>query len=98
MRRATAALLVVCLVAFAAFSASADPPPPTYPVDQFLDAFQNTERSYGDFETGQYNFEAGFYGAAKRAVQRYPQRYGPDADPGHEAQVAIDSLTHMRPR
>ena len=101
MRRATTALLAVCLATFAAFTASAapaDPPPPTYPIDSFLDAFQNSERSLGDTEVGQYNFDAGFYGGARRAVQRWPEHYGPGMDPRHEAQVAIDSLTHNRPK
>ena len=101
MRRATTALLSVCLATFAAFSASAspaDPPPPTYPIEQFLDSFQNTERSLGDTDVGRYNFDAGFYGGVRRAAQRYPEHYGPGMDRRHEAQVAIDSLMHNRPK
>ncbi|MFY9588929.1 MAG: alpha/beta hydrolase [Actinomycetota bacterium] len=101
MRRATTALLAVCLATFAAFTASAspaDPPPPTYPIEQFLDAFQNTERSLGDTDVGRYNFDAGFYGGVRRAAQRYPEHYGPGMDARHEAQVAVDSLTHNRPK
>src|SRR5688500_3379177 len=98
MRRATTALLAVCLVSFAAFSASAEPPPPTYPIDQFLDTFQNTEHSFADQEGGRYAFDAGFYGTARRVAQRYPSRYGnPDLDARHEAQVVLDALAHNRP-
>ena len=99
MRRATTALLAVCLVAFAALSASAEPPPPTYPIDQFLDAFQNTERSFADREGGRYAFDAGVYGTARRVAQRYPARYtNPDLEARQEAQVAVDALTHNRPK
>ena len=100
MRRATTALLAVCLVSFAAFSAAAAPAdPPPYPVQQFLDAFQNTERSLQNRNEGDYNFYAGIWGAERRVAQRYPQHYtDPNLDPRHEAQVTIDSLAHMRPK
>lgn len=100
MRRATTALLAVCLVSFAAFSAAAAPAdPPPYPVQQFLDAFQNTERSLQSRNEGDYNFYAGMWGAERRVAQRYPQHYtDPNLDARHEAQVTIDSLAHNRPK
>jgi hypothetical protein len=103
MRRATTALVLVCLVPFGAFTAFAaanktDPPPPTYPIDQGLMWTQNTQRSLTDPAVGQYNFEAGFYGAARRALQRYPSHYlSAGINPRREAQAAIDALLHMRP-
>ena len=101
MRRPITLLALVCLVSFAAFSAFAqanDPPPPTYVIDQALQWTQNPQRSISDPETGRYNFEAGMYGAAKRAVQRYPSHYlTAGIDVRREGQVAIDSLLHMRP-
>lgn len=100
MRRATTALLSVCLVSFAAFSAAATPAdPPPYPVQQFLDAFQNTERSLQNRDEGEYNFYAGMWGAERRVAQRYPGHYtDPNLDARHEAQVTIDSLAHNRPK
>jgi len=101
MRRATTALCIVSLVlfgAFTAFAAANDPPPPTYPIDQGLMWTQNTQRSLTDPSIGRYNFEAGFYGAGRRAIQRYPSHYlASGINPRREAQVAIDSLLHMRP-
>jgi hypothetical protein len=105
MRRATTALVLVCLVPFGAFTAVAfagasanDPPPPTYVVDQVQMWTQNPQRSVTDPAIGQYNFEAGIYGVARRMIQRYPSHYlTAGIDVRREAQVAIDSLLHMRP-
>ena len=101
MRRTITTLLVFALVSFGAFTAFAgpnDPPPPTYPIDESLMWTQNTQRSVSDQSIGNYSFEAGFYGAARRAYQRYPSHYlTAGIDPTREAQVAIDSLTHNRP-
>ena len=83
--------------AFAA--ANNEPPPPTYPVDDVLSGLQNTERSLPDQRVGRYTFESGIYGAARRAYQRYPSHYLTSGiDVRREAQVAIDSLGHMRPK
>src|SRR5439155_21742067 len=100
MRRATTAIIAVCLVSFGAIVAGAavPPPPPTYPVKEATMWTQNTQRSLTDQNVGRYNFEAGFYGAVRRAAQRYPSHYlTTGVDPRREAQVAIDSLLHMRP-
>jgi len=104
MRRATTALVVACLVpfgtfvAFAQVNAGSGSGPSTYPVQQALMWTQNTQRSATDQSVGQYNFEAGFYGAARRAVQRYPSHYlTTGINVPAEAQAAIDSIGHMRP-
>ena len=104
MRRS---LIACCFVAFvlflgaAAFASAnnADPPPPTYPVDDMLSAFQNSTRSVTDPAIGRYNFDTGIYGAARRAVQRYPEHYlTAGIDVRRDAQVALDSLLHLRPK
>ena len=99
-RTATASIVAVfVLIATVAFAAANDPPPPTYPVDDVLSATGNTQRSLTDTAGGRYTFESGFYGAAKRAVQRYPSHYlTAGIDVPREAQVLIDSLGHMRPK
>jgi hypothetical protein len=103
VRRATTALVLVCLVPFGTITAFAgantsDPPPPTYVLDQSLQWTQNPQRSVADRATGTYNFNAGLYGAARRPIQRFPSHYlTAGIDVRREAQVAIDSLLHMRP-
>ncbi|MEX2556211.1 MAG: hypothetical protein WEB06_11325 [Actinomycetota bacterium] len=103
MRRSLIACSFVAFVLFlgaGAFAAAndTDPPPPTYPIDNVLNATQNTQRSVLDADIGRYNFEAGVYGVARRAVQRYPEHYlTAGIDIPRELQVAIDSLAHMRP-
>ena len=98
MRRAT--LVFVLIATLGAFAvANADPPPPTYPIDNVLSDFQNTQRSLTEQRYGNYNFEAGMYGAARRAAQRYPDHYlTAGIDVPREAQVALDSLLHVRPK
>jgi hypothetical protein len=99
-RTATASIVAVfVLIATVAFASANDPPPPTYPVDDVLSATGNTQRSLTDSAGGRYTFESGMYGAAKRAVQRYPSHYlTAGIDVQREAQVLIDSLGHMRPK
>jgi hypothetical protein len=90
-------VLIATTTAFAGANAT-EPPPPTYPIDNILNATQNTQRSITDPDIGRYNFEAGMYGVARRAVQRYPEHYLTSGiDIPRELQVAIDSLAHMRP-
>ena len=99
MRRSAAAffLLALMLASTGTNAAPADPPLP-YPIeglthwpDSFLDSFTNPA-------FGRYNFDAGLYGAVRRAIQRYPERYlNPDMDARHELQVAIDAIAHNRP-
>lgn len=97
-------LAVVAFVLIATVSAFAGantggPPPPTYPIDNVLNDFQNSQRSLEDPSIGRYNFEAGMYGAARRAVQRWPDHYLTDGiEVQREVQVALDSLLHMRPK
>ncbi len=103
MRRSLIACSFVAFVLFlsaAAFASAnnAEPPPPTYAVDNVLNAMQNTQRSITDADIGRYNFEAGFVGVARRGVQRYPDHYlTAGIDIPRELQVAIDSIAHMRP-
>ncbi|MGH2793600.1 MAG: hypothetical protein ACRDKG_04780 [Actinomycetota bacterium] len=103
MRRSPLSLAFVAFVLIAtatAFAAtnSAEPPPPEYPITNVLNDFQNPQRSITDPAIGRYNFEAGIYGAARRAVQKYPEHYlTTGVDVRHEIQVALDSLLHIRP-
>lgn len=102
MRRRTLVPIVVAFVAIATASFAGananEPPPPTYPVDNVVNDFQNSERSLTEPAIGRYQFEAGMYGAIRRAVQRYPEHYlAGGIDVRSEAQVLLDSLLHMRP-
>ena len=102
MRRSLPAALVafVLIATVNAFASAntAEPPPPTYPVDDVLSSLQNTQRSIEDPAIGRYNFDAGMYGAARRMMQRYPEHYLTGGiDIPREIQVAIDALLHMRP-
>jgi hypothetical protein len=101
MRRSIPVFLVATIVAFAPVAAQASPdasPDPGYLVRNALFWTQNTQRSVMDPAAGRYNFEEGLYGAARRVIQRYPEHYlDMHLDVRHEAQVAVDSLAHMRP-
>ena len=96
MRRSAAAFLLLALV-FVSKGTSAAPNLP-YPVESFTWWLDNALDGFTDPALGRYNFEAGLYGAARRAIQRYPERYlDPDMDVRHELQVAIDAIAHNRP-
>ena len=99
MRRSAAVFLLLALMLVSTGTSAAPPDPPLpYPIeglthwpDSFLDSFTNPA-------FGRYNFDAGLYGAVRRAIQRYPERYlNPDMDARHELQVAIDAIAHNRP-
>lgn len=103
MRRPVLCSSVVAFVLIATVSAFAvandEPPPPAYPITNVLNDFQNSQRSLTDPDIGRYNFEAGMYGVARRAVQRWPDHYlTAGIDVQREAQVALDSLLHVRPK
>jgi hypothetical protein len=99
MRRAAPIFIVLIAMLGAFAAANAEPPPPTYPIDDVLSDFQNPQRSLTDQEAGRYNFEAGMYGAVRRGVQRYPDHYlTAGIDVPRETQVAVDSLLHVRPK
>jgi dienelactone hydrolase len=101
MRRATTAIVSVCLASFGAFTAFAaanEPPGPLYPARQATMWTQNTQRSLRDSGAGTYNFEEGIIGAARRPIQRYPSHYlTAGIDVRKEAQTLIDGGLHMRP-
>jgi X-Pro dipeptidyl-peptidase-like protein len=101
MRRATTALVAVCLVssgAFSAFAVANKKPGPLYFANEATMWTQNTQRFLGDRRAQNYNFEAGILGAARRPVQRYPSHYlTAGIDVRREAQVLIDGTLHMRP-
>jgi dienelactone hydrolase len=96
MRRALTVLaLLVVLVAGLPGPASAQ----LYPVENLLSMLDGPIADAMTPHTRNYNFEEGTYGAIRRILQGYPERYtSPDMDPEHEAQVAVDSFLHVRPR
>lgn len=101
MRIPIRALLMLALLVPAVGIANGAPPipPDPYPITSFTYPTGNVIESLENRELGTYNFEAGLYGAVRRMLQRYPEIYlDPNMDLPHELQVAIDSLTHNRPR
>ena len=99
MRRTITVLFALFATAVAFGGANAaEPPPPTYPVDNVVNATQNTQRSLADQEIGRYQFDAGMYGVVRRVGQRYPEHYlTGGVAVRRELQAAIDAGTHMRP-
>jgi dienelactone hydrolase len=96
MRRALA-LLAVLLVTIAGSPVPASAQ--VYPVDNLLASLDGPMADLMTPHTRNYNFEEGTYGAIRRILQAYPERYtDPEMDAQHEAQVAYDSAFHVRPR
>jgi dienelactone hydrolase len=76
--------------------------PETYPVASFLDWTGNPQKDVRDQRIGQYNFEEGMVGTARRAAREYPGHYASGStdpqDVRDEGQVAYDSALHNRPK
>jgi dienelactone hydrolase len=101
MRIPVRTLIALALVVpIAGLSSAAPPiPPDPYPVESFTYPLGNVVESLENRDLGNYNFEAGMWGTVRRIIQRYPEIYlDPNMNLPHELQVAIDSLTHNRPR
>jgi hypothetical protein len=103
MRRTVIPGAVLALLLAFATPASARPlgpegPDQAYPVDNLLASVDGPMSDIQSEDVRNYNFEEGLYGAIRRMLLEYPERYSsPDMDPEHEIQVAIDAAFHMRP-
>jgi hypothetical protein len=87
-------LALLVLLALVPAAPSVAGPVDTYPVESFTYWTDNTTRDAQDFGLGQYNFEEGQFGAARRVVQRAP---GGLSDPMRALQVTADGVLHNRP-
>jgi len=96
MKRALAAMTLLLGTA----SASAQTADPSYPIVSLLDSTQNTVATFQDPTIGFYNFQAGLFGIATRAADRYPSIFSQPqttAQVRNEISATVDAAVHLRP-